>query len=85
VLRETPWLKAIGEDYIAEAFRAAHAADPDAILIYNDYNIERNYKRPKAIHLLKSLLEQKVPIHAVGIQGHWRMSRCKSAGFLQSR
>jgi len=73
VLRQTPWLDAIGEDYIAEAFRAAHAADPDAILIYNDYNIELPHKRSKALQLLKSLLEQKVPIHAVGIQCHWRM------------
>ena len=73
VLRHTPWLKAIGPDYIAEAFRAAHEADPNAILIYNDYNIELDYKRPKALQLLKSLLDQKVPIHAVGIQSHWRL------------
>lgn len=73
VLRPTPWLRAIGEDYIAEAFRAAHAADPKALLIYNDYNIELAYKRPKALQLLKSLLDQKVPIHGVGIQCHWRM------------
>ena len=73
LLRQTPWLKAIGEDYIAEAFRAAHEADPNAILIYNDYNIELAYKRPKALQLLKSLLEQEVPVHAVGIQCHWRM------------
>lgn len=73
LLRPTPWSKAIGDDYIAEAFRAAHAADPDAILIYNDYNIELPYKRPKALQLLKSLLDQKVPIHAVGIQSHWRV------------
>jgi len=73
VLRNSPWLRAIGEDYIAEAFRAAHEADPDAILVYNDYNIELNYKRPKALELLKKLIDQKVPIHAVGIQSHWRM------------
>ncbi len=72
-LRPTPWFKAIGEDYIAEAFRAAHEADPEAILIYNDYNIELGYKRPKALRLLKSLLDQKVPIHAVGIECHWRL------------
>lgn len=72
-LRPTPWFRAIGEDYIAEAFRAAHAADPKAILVYNDYNIELGYKRPKALKLLKSLLEQKVPINAVGIQCHWRL------------
>jgi endo-1,4-beta-xylanase len=72
-LRPTPWLRAIGEDYVAEAFRAAHEADPKAILIYNDYNIETASKRPKAIKLLKSLLEQKAPIHAVGLQCHWRL------------
>ena len=84
VFRDTPWLKAIGEDYIAEAFRAAHAADPDAILIYNDYNIEREYKRPKALQLLKSLLDQKVPIHAVGIQAHWRLPDLKLAEVEES-
>ena len=73
-LRPTPWDKAIGDDYIAEAFRAAHKADPKAILIYNDYNIELGYKRPKALKLLKSLLDEKVPINAVGIQCHWRLS-----------
>src|SRR5271165_4229243 len=74
LLRQSPWLKAIGEDYIAEAFRAAHDADPDAILVYNDYGIERKGKREKALKLLKSLIEKKVPVQAVGIQGHWRMS-----------
>ncbi len=73
VLRQTPWLRAIGDDYIAEAFRAAHKADPDAILVYNDYNIELDYKRPKALELLKKLVDQKVPINAVGIQAHWRI------------
>lgn len=72
-LRSNPWLRTVGEDYIAEAFRAAHEADPKAILLYNDYNIEMPYKRTKALKLLKSLLDQKVPIHAVGIQAHWRL------------
>jgi endo-1,4-beta-xylanase len=75
LLRPTPWLEAIGEDYIVQAFGMAHEADPDALLIYNDYNIEREYKRPKALQLLKSLLDQGVPVHAVGIQGHWRMDQ----------
>lgn len=73
LLRPSPWLRAIGEDYIAEAFRVAHEADPEAILIYNDYGIERLPKRSKALQLLKSLLDQKVPVHAVGIQCHWRV------------
>ncbi|HEX8235256.1 MAG TPA: endo-1,4-beta-xylanase [Abditibacteriaceae bacterium] len=73
IMRPSPWLSTIGEDYIAEAFRAAHEADPDAILVYNDYNIELGYKRSKALELLKKLIDQKVPIHAVGIQCHWRI------------
>lgn len=75
VLRPTPWRTAIGDDYIAEAFRAAHAADPDAILIYNDYNNDRNYKRPKTVAFLKSLLDQGVPINAVGMQCHWQLDK----------
>lgn len=73
LLRPSPWQRAIGDDFIAEAFRAAHEADPDAILVYNDYNIELDYKRPKAVELLKKLIAEKVPINAVGIQAHWRM------------
>ncbi len=72
-LRPTPWLKAIGPEYIEEAFRAAHKADPNALLIYNDYNIERDYKRPKALRLLKSLLDHGVPVGAVGMQCHWHL------------
>lgn len=75
LLRRSPWLEAIGEDYIAEAFRMAHAADPDAVLIYNDYGIEERHKREKAVRLLRSLLDQGVPVHAVGMQCHWRMER----------
>ncbi len=73
LLRPSPWFNAIGQDYIAEAFRAAHEADPDAVLIYNDYGIERPAKRRKALELLKALIAKKVPVHAVGIQGHWRL------------
>jgi endo-1,4-beta-xylanase len=72
-LHPAAWLRTIGEDYIAQAFCAAHEADPMAILIYNDYNIELARKRPKTLRLLKSLLDQKTPIHTVGIQCHWRL------------
>jgi len=36
--RPSPWYKICGEDYIAEAFRYVHEADPQALLFYNDYN-----------------------------------------------
>jgi endo-1,4-beta-xylanase len=70
-LRDTPALRAIGEDYVAKAFQFAHAADPDAELYYNDYNIEQPGKREKALYLIRSLKAQGIRIDAVGIQGHW--------------
>ena len=72
-MRPSEWYQAAGEEFIAEAFYAAHAADPDAILIYNDYNIEVGAKREKTLRLLERLLAANVPVHAVGIQGHWHL------------
>lgn len=74
-LRKTPWLEIIGEDYIAKAFHFAHAADPAAQLFYNDYNESNPEKREKIYALVKSLLERGVPIHGVGLQAHWNLSR----------
>ena len=44
-LRQSQWMKIIGEDYIAKAFQFAHEADPAAQLYYNDYSLERESKR----------------------------------------
>ena len=72
-LRQTPWLKIIGEDYIAKAFQFAHEADPQAELYYNDYNLENELKLKGALDLLRKLQAQGVPISGVGIQGHYHM------------
>jgi endo-1,4-beta-xylanase len=69
-LRQSPWLKIIGEDYIVRAFEFAHQADPSAELYYNDYSIENEPKRKGAIRLIKTLLEKKIPVKAIGLQGH---------------
>ncbi len=70
-LKDTPALRAIGEDYIENAFELAHAADPQAELFYNDYNIEQPGKREKAVRLVRMLRAKGVHIDAVGVQGHW--------------
>ena len=70
-LKDTPALRAIGEDYLEQAFEFAHAADPKAELYYNDYNIEQSPKLEKTIRLVRSLQAKGVRIDAVGIQGHW--------------
>jgi len=68
------WIAHLGVGILADVFRWAHAADPDAILCYNDYNIAgedgSNAKFNAALALVKSLLAQKVPIDCVGDQGH---------------
>jgi beta-glucosidase len=72
-LRQSPWLKIIGEDYIAKAFQFAHEADPKAELYYNDYSLENEAKRKGAIELIQKLQAQGIPIAAVGLQGHVHM------------
>ena len=72
-LRNSDWLKICGEDFIAEAFRYAHAADPEAVLFYNDYNTERPEKRERVYQLLKKLKDAKVPVDGVGLQAHWSL------------
>ena len=72
-LRQSPWEKIIGPDYIEKAFQYAHEADPDAILRYNDYSLEDEPKRSAAIALMKKLLAGGVPVTAIGLQEHVQM------------
>lgn len=70
-LEETIWYEAMGEEYIDIAFRAAHEADPQAVLYINDYGLERDGERWDAlISLLLRLKERGVPIHGVGFESH---------------
>ncbi|WP_336774581.1 endo-1,4-beta-xylanase [Paenibacillus sp. MMO-58] len=73
-LRESKWLNLAGEDFIAKAFEYAHAADPKALLFYNDYNECNPEKRDKIIRLVQSLQAKHVPIHGIGLQGHWNLN-----------
>jgi endo-1,4-beta-xylanase len=72
-LRNSLWYKICGEDFIPKAFEYAHEADPSVALYYNDYNSEDESKREKIYKLLKSLVDAKVPITGVGLQGHWKL------------
>ncbi|HET6256795.1 MAG TPA: endo-1,4-beta-xylanase [Puia sp.] len=71
ILRNSPWYRICGEDFIAKAFEYAHAADPNAELFYNEYNTERPEKRERVYRLLRKLVAAGVPITGVGIQAHW--------------
>ena len=70
-LRDTPWLRMIGEDYINHVFQIAHELDPNAILYYNDYNLNYPQKREATYYMVKELREAGVPIQGIGMQGHY--------------
>ena len=64
------WYGALGESYIAEAFKAARAADPEAKLFYNDYYNYHPVRRQAIYEMLSGLLDAGVPVDGVGLQGH---------------
>src|ERR1700692_3386498 len=73
--RDTPWHRLLGDSYMEIAFRAAEEADPSAIRVYNDMNIEgdnNDSKRDQVVRLLDKLVSNKIPVQAFGIQGHLR-------------
>ena len=74
-LRKSPWLQFLGPDYINIAFRAAAEADPQALLVYNDFGLDYDTrkdenKRTAVLRLLEYLKSQGTPVHALGIQAH---------------
>lgn len=72
--RESPWFRILGEEYIALAFRFAHEADPDAVLIYNDYGMTDPAKTDFVVNrIVRPLKKKGVHIDAVGMQGHWQL------------
>ncbi len=72
-LRQSPWMKIIGEDYLFHAYEWAHQADPNAQLYYNDYSMENPAKRAGGMALIQKLQSEGIPIAGVGLQGHYKM------------
>jgi endo-1,4-beta-xylanase len=69
--RNSNWYRICGDEFIEKAFKYAHAADPDALLFYNDYNETVPSKREKIYKMVKALKDKGVPIHGIGLQAHW--------------
>lgn len=74
LLRDSPWKRIIGDDFIDQAFRFAKEADPKAELYYNDYGLENERKRANCVKLLKGMKERGVPIDGVGTQSHFHLN-----------
>ncbi|WP_046235105.1 endo-1,4-beta-xylanase [Pseudomonas syringae pv. coryli] len=76
-LRNSFWYQMLGPRYLEIALKAAHKADPDALLCYNDYGLEKDThygesRRTAVLALLRGLKQRGIPIHGLGIQSHLR-------------
>ena len=71
--RESRHYKLCGDEFIAKAFQFAHEADPNALLFYNDYNECDPGKRDRIYNMVKKMQEAGVPIHGIGMQGHYNI------------
>jgi endo-1,4-beta-xylanase len=68
---ESVFWRVLGPDWVADAFRTAHAVDPTAELWLNE--VGTDYlpdKHDALLALVAELVADGVPIHGVGIQGH---------------
>jgi len=72
-IRKSLWYQIIGEDFIEKAFTFAREADPDAVLIYNDYSWSSLVKRNGAVRMVKDLQSKGVPIDGIGMQAHYHL------------
>ena len=73
-LRPSVFKKQMGDNYIEDVFKLAKTADPDADLIYNDYNLYKPAKRAGVLKMVKKLQENGTKINAIGVQAHWRLN-----------
>jgi len=71
--RQSRHFKLCGDEFIAKAFEFAHEADPDALLFYNDYNAADPAKRDRIYNMVKKMQDAGVPIHGIGMQGHYNV------------
>ena len=69
--RESRAYRLCGDEFIAKAFEYAHEADPNAILVYNDYNAFQPAKRDRIYNMVKKMQAAGVPITGIGMQGHY--------------
>ncbi len=76
----TNWWHALGPGYVERALRLAHAADPHALLLLNDDDLEydapdRQTKRDQYLRLAEALLRRGAPLHGFGLEAHLKPER----------
>lgn len=75
--RDSVFQRLLGEDHIRTSFELAHEANPQAELVLNETHLEKagvmyDERRALLLGLVERLKAKSVPIHSVGLQGHFR-------------
>jgi endo-1,4-beta-xylanase len=70
-LRSDVFSQLLGSSYVDIAYQTARAADPSALLLYNDFGIEGNLaKSDAAFNMVQSMVQRGIPIDGVGFEFH---------------
>lgn len=74
------WAKYLGRDYALKAFNYAKAADPNALLFINDYNLEYDGRKLDSLIAYVNELKLKgAKIDGIGTQMHININTSKTA------
>jgi len=85
---ENPWFKKIGSDFVYEAYLQARESDPNAILLYNDYNLDQSGKATKVRDMVAAVNQKYATenpsatrklIEGIGMQSHHNTGVTKSS------
>lgn len=78
--RDTIWFRHLGPGYVADAFRWAREADPDADLYYNDFGLSGDPgKLNHVLDELEAMVDEGVPIDGLGVQAHVELNSPSNA------
>jgi endo-1,4-beta-xylanase len=75
IWRESVWLKHLGPEHAALAFKTAGRVSPSTQLVFNDYDLENegprfDARRKAILDLVRQFRDTNVPINAIGFQAH---------------
>ena len=81
--RKSLFYQILGTDYIPLAFQYAHEADPSIQLFYNDFSMNKATKVEGIARFFRPLIQQGVPVTAIGMQGHMILEDNKDNRYIK--